>query len=151
MPEFINYNQEYEKYDVRKSIMNPFYSRKNSSTPEKKFVQLLESSDKVKWWFKNGEKDRIFFSVPYEKDNGNSLFFVDFIVQFANGRIGLFDPKGIETTAPKSGEKVKDLKKYIDQNQNVFGGIIILKNGYWKIYKKMDRILMYKNQIIGNL
>ena len=136
VPEFINYNQEYEKYDVKKSIMNPFYSRKNSSTPEKKFIQFLENNDKVKWWFKNGEKDRIFFSVPYEKDNGNSLFFVDFIVQFANGCIGLFDPKGIETTAPKSGEKVKGLKKYIDQNQNIFGGIVIFKNGYWKIYKE---------------
>ena len=56
MPEFINYNQEYQRYDVKKSIMTPFYSRKNSSDPERKFVQFLESNNKVKWWFKNGEK-----------------------------------------------------------------------------------------------
>lgn len=139
VPEFINYNQEYQRYDVRKSIMSPFYSRKNSSPPEKKFIQFLEGNDKVKWWFKNGEKDGMFFAVPYEKNDRNFLFYVDFIVQLVDGRIGLFDTKGIKTTAPESKEKVKGLKEYINQNQNIFGGIIVFKNEHWKIYKENEQ------------
>ena len=137
VPEFINYNQEYEKHDTNNSIMQPFYSKKDSSTPEKDFIRFLENSSKVKWWFKNGEKDRMFFAIPYEKNDRNFLFYVDFIVQLADGHIGLFDTKGIRTTAPESKEKVKGLKKYIDQNQdkNIFGGIIV-NNGYWKIYRE---------------
>ena len=135
IPECINYNQEYEKHEVNKSIMQPFYSKKNSSDPEKKFIQFLEDSNKVKWWFKNGEKDRIFFAVPYEKDNRHFLFYVDFIVQLADGRIGLFDTKG-RTTAYESKEKVKGLKKYIDQNKNISGGIVVFNNGYWRIYRE---------------
>ena len=138
VPEFINYNQEYQKSEVKKSIMNPFYSRKNASPPEKKFIQFLENNDKVKWWFKNGEKDGMFFAVPYKKNDRKFLFYVDFIVQLEDGRLGLFDTKGIKTTAPESEEKVKGLKRYIDQNheQNIFGGIIIFKNEHWKIYKE---------------
>ncbi|MDE0091816.1 MAG: DEAD/DEAH box helicase family protein [Oligoflexia bacterium] len=136
VPEFINYNQEYQKHDVKKSIMNPFYSRKNSSTPEKKFIKFLESNNKVKWWFKNGEKDGMFFAVPYEKDDRELLFYIDFIVQLEDGRIGLFDTKGIKTTAPESKEKVKGLKEYINQKLNIFGGIIVFKNEHWKIYKE---------------
>ena len=138
VPKFINYNQEYQRYNVKKSIMNPFYSRKNSSTPEKNFIQFLENNDKVKWWFKNGEKDSVFFAIPYKKNGREFLFYVDFIVQLEDSRIGLFDTKGITTTAPRSKEKVKGLRKYIDQNykHNLFGGIIVSKNGYWKIYKE---------------
>ena len=138
VPEFINYNQEYQRYDVKKSIMNPFYSRRNSSPPEKKFIQFLESNDKVKWWFKNGEKDGIFFAVPYKKNDREFLFYVDFIVQLEDGRVGLFDTKGIKKTAPESKEKVKGLKRHIDKNhkQNIFGGVIVFKNEHWKIYKE---------------
>ena len=138
VPEFINYNQEHQKSEVKKSIMNPFYVRKNASPPEKKFIHFLENNDKVKWWFKNGEKDGMFFAIPYEKNDRKFLFFVDFIVQLEDGRLGLFDTKGIKTTAPESKEKVKSLKRYIDQNreQNIFGGIIVFKNEHWKIYKE---------------
>jgi hypothetical protein len=42
--------------------------------------------------FKNGEGDATFFAVPY--DNGEKKpFYVDFIVQLKDGRIGLFDTK----------------------------------------------------------
>ena len=139
VPEFINYNQEYQRYDVEKSIMSPFYSQKNSSQPEKKFIQFLESNDKIKWWFKNGEKDGMFFAIPYEKENRKLLFYVDFIVQMVDRRIGLFDTKGINTTALKSKEKVKGLKKYIDHKKNMFGGIVIFKNNLWKMYNEQGQ------------
>lgn len=136
VPEFINYNQEYEKLNVTKSIMKPFYFRKKSSDPEKKFIDYLENNEKVKWWFKNGESDGVFFAVSYEKNDRESLFYVDFIIQLEDGRIGLFDTKGIRTTAPESKEKIKGLKKYIVQNKNIFGGIVIFKNNQWKTYKE---------------
>ncbi|MGA3290282.1 MAG: hypothetical protein ABSD42_08605 [Candidatus Bathyarchaeia archaeon] len=43
--------------------MKPFYTRKQSE-PERLFVETLESSKKVKWWFKNGETEIKYFAVP---------------------------------------------------------------------------------------
>ena len=134
VPEFINYNQEYEKCSVKKSIMNPFYFWKKSSSPEKMFIQFMEHSSKIKWWFKNGVRDGMFFAIPYEENDKSFLFYVDFIVQLVDGRIGLFDTKG-RTTALESKEKVKGLKKYIDQNPNIFGGIIVSPNENWEQWK----------------
>ena len=85
------------------------------------------------------KKDGMFFAVPYEKNNREFLFYVDFIVHLVDGRIGLFDTKEIKTTAPESKEKVKGLKKYTDQKQNMFGGIIIFKNNHWEIYNEQGQ------------
>ena len=70
--------------------IKPFYSNGRWKT-EKAFIDFLEQSEKVEWWFKNGDRDA-FFAVPY--DNGEKKpFYVDFIVKITDGRIGLFDTK----------------------------------------------------------
>ena len=136
VPEIINYNGEYEENAVEKSIMKPFYRQENSTLPEREFIKYLEKTHSVKWWFKNNDKGRMFFAVPYKKNDKDRLFYVDFIVQLNDGRLGFFDTKGINKTAIESKDKVKGLKKYIDDNPNTFGGIIIFKNNHWKIYKE---------------
>lgn len=136
-----NANNQERKPKLKKVIMNPFYestSKSKSWGTEKSFIEFLDNSKQVEWWFKNGERDTTYFAVPYKDDaNQDQSFYVDFIVKFSDGRIGLFDTKS-GWTAKEAGNKSDGLQQYIkDQNmkgKNYFGGIIIPKSGSFLTY-----------------
>jgi len=141
VPIIISYNSKYKREERLKSIMKPFYTRKPSQ-PEKQFMDLLDNSKKVKWWFKNGESEKKYFAVPYKDENGvERSFYVDFIVQFIGGTIGLFDTKS-GMTAKDAGPRAEGLQKYIgEQNKKgkkLWGGIVIFVNGTWR-YNDKDK------------
>lgn len=95
IPEDISiFNDFEEQVKIRKSIMLPYYIKKDKNTrltiskPEQKFVFKLESSDDyLVWWFKNGERESKFFGIPYRKQNPKSGedalygFYPDFILK----------------------------------------------------------------------
>jgi type III restriction enzyme len=125
VPESLSYGSEYKRVDLKKSIMQPFFSDGKWKT-ETAFIEFLEEMPSVEWWFKNGDRDATFFAVPY--DNGEKKpFYLDFIVKLKDGRIGLFDTKaGI--TQKIAGPKIDGLYRYI-QSENkkgkiIFGGIV---------------------------
>lgn len=126
VPESLQFGSVDIKEDKEKSIMEPFY-RKGNWKPEKAFVELLENpSNSVEWWFKNGDRDAIFFAVPY--DNGEKRpFYVDFIVKMKDGRIGLLDSKS-GFTQKLAGPKIDGLFNYIKKEnkkgKKFFGGIV---------------------------
>ena len=135
VPVIISYNSRYKKESHPKSIMKPFYTKKPSQ-PEQLFMEMLDESDKVEWWFKNGETEIKYFAVPYTDENGyERAFYVDFIVQFKDGSIGLFDTKS-GMTAKDAGPRVEGLQRYIkEQNKKgkkLWGGIAIFVNGTWR-------------------
>ena len=123
--EFIRYNENYTQVEYKKSIMKPFFSDERWKS-EKTFIEFLEKSENVKWWFKNGDRDRTFFAVPY--DNGEQKpFYVDFIVELKTGKIGLFDTKA-GFTKMIAGPRIDGLYKYIKGEnrgeKSLFGGIV---------------------------
>jgi type III restriction enzyme len=125
VPESLSFGSSYLIEVIENSIMQPFFSDGRWRT-EKAFIDFLEKSDKIKWWFKNGERDAIFFSVPYE--NGEKKpFYVDFIIKLKDGRIGLFDSKA-GFTQKLAGPKINGLFNYIQienkRDKNLFGGIV---------------------------
>jgi type III restriction enzyme len=114
--------------------MQPLYARKPSK-PEIEFMECLDKSDKVKWWFKNGEGEIKYFAVLYQENGTVSAFYVDFVVMFKNGAIGLFDTKsGI--TAKEAKFKGEGLQKYISKQKskgrNLWGGIVIQTDKTWR-------------------
>ena len=126
IPEYIRYNENYNQIEYKKSIMEPFFSDGRWKS-EKVFIEFLEKSENVEWWFKNGDRDRIFFAVLY-KNGGEKPFYVDFIVKLKDGKIGLFDTKaGI--TQKVAGTKIDGLNRYIktenQKGKKLFGGIVI--------------------------
>lgn len=137
VPNSINFNNNYTLRNVKLSILEPFFEANEASGPEKDFLAYLESkSDEIEWWFKNGQRDGTYFAVPYTENSLEKPFYVDWIVQFKNGRIGLFDTKeGI--TARDAKEKAEGLAKYIKEEnakgKNLFGGIVIRKDHSWKV------------------
>lgn len=133
VPPLISYNSKYKKQEKDKSIMKLFYAA-HLSEPEENFITLMESSDKVKWWFRNGQGEIKYFAIPYkDKDGFERAFYVDFIVMMKDGRIGLFDTKS-GFTAELAKERAEALARYIkEQNKKkekkVWGGIVTFKDG----------------------
>ncbi len=137
VPIIVSYNSKYKRESYPSSIMKPFYTRKPSQ-PEQLFMELLDNSNKIEWWFKNGESEIKYFAVPYIDDNGiERAFYVDFIIKFKDGSIGLFDTKG-GMTAKDAGTRAKGLQEYIKKNKSkkLIGGIAIFVNGTWRFNDK---------------
>ena len=124
-----------------KSIMQPCYSKKLSK-PEENFIERLDKSDKVKWWYKNGESEIKYFSVPHVEENGKEKgFYVDFIIQFKDGTVGLFDTKS-GSVAGAAGTRHDGLYKYMQaenkKGKNLIGGIIVESHGTWRYNDKKE-------------
>ena len=118
------FGSDYIKEERKRSVLQPFYAQYRSEL-ERKFVDILDGSDKVEWWFKNGDRDATFFAIPY--DNGERRpFYIDFIIKLKDGRIGLLDPHGVHFSDFKA--KADGLRKYIQsenkKGKKLFGGIL---------------------------
>jgi type III restriction enzyme len=146
VPEFIRHNEKYIQVEHRRSIMKPFFSDGKWKS-EKAFIEFLEKSENVEWWFKNGVGDKTFFALPY--DNGEQKpFYVDFVIKLKDGRIGLFDTKS-GLTQKVAGPKVDGLYKYIQSENNkgkeLFGGIVTNTDrdyrGRWVYFDRMSKDL----------
>ena len=133
VPPLISYNSKYKQIEKDKSIVKPFYAAQLSE-PEQDFIELMESSDKVKWWFRNGQGEIKYFAIPYkDKDGFERTFYIDFIVMMKDGRVGLFDTKS-GFTAELAKERAEALVRYIkEQNKKrekkLWGGIVTFKDG----------------------
>jgi len=144
------FNENYIKEDREKSILQPFYAQYKSDL-EKAFVDSLEKSEAVEWWFKNGDRDATFFAIPYE--NGKKKpFYVDFIVKLKDGRIGLFDPHGVHLSdfKAKSGGLLNYLEKEDKKGKKLFGGIVTNTDprnyhGRWIYFDKPSKELKDNN------
>lgn len=131
----VNYGSGYYERKYELSVMQPFYESKSASQVEKAFALFLDKKeDEIKWWFKNGERDGTFFAIPYKENDEVKPFYVDWIVKYKDGRIGLFDTKS-GMTAETAKTRAEGLVQYIKEQKkgkNLFGGIIINKDGSWR-------------------
>ncbi|MBV5345983.1 MAG: hypothetical protein JZU63_10965, partial [Rhodoferax sp.] len=110
------------------------------STIEGPFATFLESNPNVTAWLKNGDQGRENFAVKYTHDGVERLFFVDFIVIWADGTIGLYDTKGSAGEAstgnlPSTYTKAEALASYVADacadGAKLEGGIVIEQHGQW--------------------
>ena len=143
VPEFKIFNDKYVPYETEVHALEPLYSRNRGkdklfdSANEHRFIDLLiKNEEHIQWWYKNGSSNKEDFAIPYlRKDGTQSLFYVDMVVQFKNGILGLFDPKTIESD-PENVVKHNALVNYIEElnqkGKNVTGGIIIENKGSWR-------------------
>ena len=119
VPTIIAFPENSWEIRYEKSIIDPFYTTPLSKG-EKKFIEeYLEKNESVNWWYRNGVKSEQFFSITYQDSNWETQnFFPDFIVQYRNGTIGIFDPKD-GFTLEEWRNKHKALTQYIEShNQN---------------------------------
>ena len=145
VPRVINYTLSFMKKEYKKSVIQPYYSKKSGSginslfeedsDIEVDFIEYLEKSKKIDWWFKNGDSDSTYFAVPHTEHGVEKSFYVDFIVKLKDGHVGLFDTKG-GWTAESAKSRAEGLAKYIaEQNKtgkNLFGGIVLHDKKSWR-------------------
>ena len=118
------------------SIIKPFYTAKQSE-PEKQFIEFLNASKKVKWWYKNGEAEIKFFAILRADDR---VFYPDFFIQFKDGTFGIFETKSGFTAGEDAKERAETLQRYIKKQNKVgkkiIGGIAVYINGTWRYNDK---------------
>ncbi|OGI61306.1 hypothetical protein A2814_00715 [Candidatus Nomurabacteria bacterium RIFCSPHIGHO2_01_FULL_38_19] len=138
VPIFVSYNSRYKSQSQPLSVMKPFYAA-TQSEPEKLFMELLNTSGKVKWWYKNGEAEIKYFAILRSDDRA---FYPDFIIQFKDGTIGIFETKSGFTAGEDAKERAESLQRYIKmQNRSgkkIVGGIAIFVNGTWRYNDNKD-------------
>jgi type III restriction enzyme len=139
--------------DYKKSLFSPFYEKDIDSSIEKKFIEkYLEDKENIVWWYKNGVKNEKYFAIKYSENDVIKAFYPDFIVLYSDDSIGIFDTKGGQTaTSEDTKLKANALAKYInsynkDNNDNkIFGGIVIYENNTFKINQNLEQNYNYKN------
>ena len=126
------------KSSFRNHALDPFVELNEAKSPEKKFVAFLEDhSDKIDWWYKNGDKGRTHYAIPYDSDGGGvSLFYPDFVIRMKSGRVYIFDTKseGSDLFAPAKHNALWDYMQAENaKGKDLRGGIIIQPQGsdYW--------------------
>jgi len=145
VPEILYYTDLYTLVDYKKHILEPAYMIEGRSEIEKNFEKLLESSEKVKWWFKNGKESKEFLGIMYwnNTENKESTFYPDFIVMFNDETIGIYDTKdGIIARDPITKDKAEELYKYVQKlikkGRKMVSGIITKTNQGWFIHKGLN-------------
>ncbi len=131
-----------ELVDYEKYVYEPCYLSVVRFNTEKNFEKFLaENDDKIVWWWKNGENKQDYFGVKYQyPESVIHTFYPDYLVQLADGRLGVFEVKDMDDRDGLNYTKAKSekLQEYIKEQKGkkLFGGIVIEKNGRWKINQK---------------
>jgi len=137
-----NYNPNtHKKYDYSLGVYDPCCISFDSEE-EKEFIEFLEKEEeKINWWFKNGSEHlKNNFGIKYLKNNLPSTFQPDFIVQFSDKRVGIFDTKASGDREDENKLKAEALQKYIKQEnkrgKKLFGGLVIKEGEHFRINQK---------------
>ena len=107
---------------------------------EKSFIEYLdEHENKIEYFWKNGS-EHMNSNFGIRKED-NSTFQPDFLIQFKDGRIGIFDTKaGKGFNENDNKEKSEALIQYIADENNkgkkLIGGLVINVKEKWLYYDK---------------
>jgi type III restriction enzyme len=108
------------------------------SAVEEHFIEFLEKNKhNVLWWWQNGnEHMALNFGIKYGE---GSTFQPDFLVQFVDGRLGIFDTKASGDREDNNKIKAEALQKYIKEENKrkkknmLWGGIVIEVSGHLRL------------------
>lgn len=147
VPEERTYDSEANRIvaEAGNHALQPFVQLNQASAPEREFEQFLEANAQwIDWWYKNGDNGKQHFAIPYDRPDGNALFYIDFVIRMKNGHFYLFDTKKDnidQFVVAKHNALVKYLADNTTDSTPLSGGIIIRKGSNW----------LYPRQAIDNL
>jgi hypothetical protein len=115
---------------------------------ELEFIDFLESNSKVKWWHKQGDHGKEFFSIIYREQDEiektrfvNALFYPDWIICTKDDEIWIVDTKKGMTGVERSSNtiaKMKALNDWLRKNKKYKGGIVEPYKNDWYLIKSID-------------
>ena len=132
VPEIRYYNDLYNRQEIENYVLEPFFEYNKASTPEIAFKNFLKTDEiNISWWYKNGDQGKEHFAVPYTDSYGiTRLFYVDFVIKFKSGEIGLFDTK-TKRSDVEAPNKHNALLTYMEseneknKKRTLIGGVLI--------------------------
>lgn len=145
VPEDRLYDEEtHHIAEARNHGLVPYVEFNDASTPEKEFTAFIEgNTEHIDWWYKNGDKGRQHYAIPYKRgDDSIGMFYVDFVIRLKNGKVFLFDTKSSGSDMFGT-EKHNALIDYIAAHKEVAGGGVIIKDGMnwlWSRFKIEDTV-----------
>lgn len=137
----IKYDPEMKDTEIyEKSIYRDYPNSTIKSKSERMFEKHCEDSDKIAWFYKNGESSNDYFSIVYVDAVGKKwLFYPDFIIQDKEGYTWIIETKGGENSEGKSKNidikvenKFEVLKNYAEKHN--------LKWGFVRDYDKNESL-----------
>ena len=138
---------KYDKKDssiseMSKNVYYGYPSTTIKSRCEEMFEDYCEKSEKVKFWYKNGESSIDFFSIVYlDKMNKAWTFYPDYIVGDTAGNIWILETKGGEDSYGHSKNiDIKVENKY--QALKVYAEKYSLK---WGFIRDIDDLIFISN------
>lgn len=146
VPEQDEYNENYELVEAKNNAMDRYYRKGGAPQTEKLFEEMLKASNKIDWWYKNGEKMERYFAIPYHeldehKKSRRKAFYPDYIIRYKDNTIGIYDTKsGFTADNEHVRQKANALQRYIREHEdmNLKGGIINVKNGSFYLQDSED-------------
>ena len=134
LPRELFHNQHTEVVvPQKKYAYNLCYLDLSRSNPEQNFEETIDQMVDIKWWWKNGESRKEYFSVKYEYPIGTPrAFFPDYILKLRDDSLMIVEVKSSSdfdglTTTPV---KMKALNNYLTNSEkvkNVSCGLIVSK------------------------
>lgn len=123
------FNERYERVGLANYVLSPCLLQEKRSKPEQDFEGLLSASTAVSWWYKNRESKETYFAIPYRDPDSEiqRSFYPDYIVEFKDGSIGIYDTKsGMTASSEETGAKSDALIAYLARDKRLRGGIVVL-------------------------
>ncbi len=135
------YTEDYVEVDQNNCVMDSCYIRDYSGRQnEERFVNYIDTkTDSVRWWLKNGDSGKDAYSLQYfnKTKQKDSLFYPDWIIQFENGKVGIFDTKAGQSLNTEG--RAKGLVEKLEElGDNYLGGISRFANGVWEYCDTAD-------------
>ncbi len=128
--------------EMSKNVYYGYPSTTIKSQSEEKFEKYCEQSNKIKFWYKNGESSSEFFSIVYlDKMNKAWTFYPDYIVGDTAGNIWIIEAKG--------GEDSYGYSKNIDiKVENKYQALKVYAEKYnlkWGFIRDIDDLIFISN------
>lgn len=128
--------------EMKKNVYYGYPSSTLKSQSEAKFERYCEESDKIKFWYKNGESSQDFLSIVYlDKMNKAWTFYPDYVVGDTAGNIWILETKG--------GEDTYGYSKNIDiKVENKYQALKVYAEKYnlkWGFIRDIDDLIFISN------
>lgn len=165
LPESLDYKtntfKKSEEYDLPPQLREAYaygdyYVKDPVVVSEDSFVKNLANYishiRKIKMWWKNLDSGGQGFSIKYEIDGFEQLTYPDYLIEFDDGTVGIFEVKGEQEFSKWSKVKLETrckmdaISEYIsrlnieDPGRVYIGGVVASNQGRLKLYLHSDDI-----------
>ena len=140
------FNENYKLVESPNYVMEQYYRKNNAPKTEEEFERMLNASNQIDWWYKNGEKMERYFAIQFwERDEHQKThrkaFYPDYVIRFKDGSVGIYDTKaGFTADNEHVRQKANALQMYIREHADLGlkGGIINVKDDMFYLQDSED-------------